>query len=88
MLASLQTSMNVIGKNLKNQIGSGSLSPSENVEALLRAVENSIETSPSSYNVFVECLSEEPVFSNVVEELNDVKKQEIQLQGIGKLVQL
>ena len=77
-------SLGVIGRAIKNRIGNGSVSREYDVETLLRAVETRIQKKPSSFNIFVRCLSEEPVFSEVVGELENKRKREI--QRIGKLV--
>ena len=59
----------VIGRAVKDRIGNVGVSRENDVETLLRAVETSIQKKPSNFSVFVRCLSGEPVFSEVVEEL-------------------
>ena len=80
VLARKLYSLGIITRHTKNQISNHSAV--QGVEILLRAIESRLQKKPSAFNTFITCLSEEAVFSEVVEKL---KTERQAMQGrVGK----
>ena len=80
-------SLRIISKHTKNQVSNFGRDVN-GVWILLPAIESKIQKKPSAFNTFVTYLSEEDVFSEVVEKLKTERDHEQAMQRnsrVGKL---